>query len=54
MLEEGNFFYYYSATVGTFTTAIVFIACLVGSCVFNLGANAVLKLVEEAMKKADE
>ena len=54
MLQEGNFLYYYAATVGTFAGAIIFIGLLIGSCMFNLGANAVLKLVEEAMKKADE
>ena len=50
MLEEGNFLYYYSASVGYFLAAMVVIGCLIGSCMLNLGANAVLKMVEHGMK----
>ena len=53
MLEEGDFLYYYIASVGIVAVMAICLGFCFGSCIFVGGGTAALKAVEEGLKNLE-
>ena len=53
MREEGDFLYYYLATIVIFGFVVLLLACMVGSCLFMGGSFTAIKMIEDAIKNID-